>query len=204
MLTNIDWWYTAGFWFSTLLSGLFGAVVGALITAKASANIVREQEERNAQQRAAEEERCNKAVRSLLHIEIDENLSLFRAYWDNIKPPDASDPKKTLFRGPMKGPEPTEVRLATMPPPFFSRRAWEHQLPAIPRALTREETEEVARIYSVLDTFEAMQRQLSNDYSQWKQTQQSDPRTMFRLWTICDDIASRLLSKENPLNKAKE
>lgn len=169
-----------------------------------------------------------RAVRTMLSLEIDQNLALLRDFWSKTKDVDLPEDKPDrhnliLVR-----------RLSESPLPLWSHKMWESQMPLLATALSEEEIKQVHRHHNKLDAITAIRTQLStlkeerHQYSmlQHEKSKSTEPltrgmeqvRSHFSkrklekefcekaslLWEGCEQIVGDLKHLGNPLQIQKQ
>jgi len=157
------------------------------------------------------EKKQARAVRTLLTIEIDQNLALLRDWWSEVTDIDSS----LLYDADDYYLIPAS-RLIELPLPSWSHKMWESQSQFLAIALNHEEIRQLSEIHGGIDTIEAIHSALTGAYAQ----QQEDLRSVRsktgsailpfgltlrftaaarQLWPECKRAASELLTRGNPL-----
>ncbi len=123
---------------SDVIAALLGAIIGA-----ASGWLFNELTTRQRERRS--EQKLIVTVRTLLSLEIDQNIKHLRDYWEdanNLANPSASARSNELQLA---------RRVTRIPVPIWNREAWASQLPHVTTALQDDEIRAVHNIYGHLD-----------------------------------------------------
>ncbi|MGR3309264.1 MAG: hypothetical protein ACUZ77_00670 [Candidatus Brocadiales bacterium] len=145
------------------------------------------------------EKKQAQAVRTLLSLEIDQNLALLRDFLGKVKHVDMSKEK------PVPRPLIMAQRLIELPLPCWSHKMWESQMPLLATALNEEEIRQVHLHHSKLDTITDIRTKLyeevkplrDGEISEWASYRLSEK--VPPLWEECERIVSKLFALKNPL-----
>lgn len=141
---------------SELVVGLTGVVVGFLLNE--GATFWRKQRE---------EVKQAKAVRTILHIEIIQNLNALQNFWDEANKVEGTD----NFSSDESRAHYMVGRLRRLVFPSWSYKVWESQLPLLPNALNVNEIKQVNHFYNQLNDITVL-------YSKMLQRQSSGVRML--------------------------
>jgi hypothetical protein len=179
-----------------LVGVLLGVILGFLLT---EFGAQRQQEQ--------SEERQRHSVRTILSLEVEENLRLLWFYWGTVKKlPDGAD-GDAITRS---------RRLSQVPMPGWSHRAWESLVGSLAVALSAQEIRYVHIHHSRLDQITAIRAQLS-DFAEKQEAKLSSlegirgrvesmadssrpfDRNAAELWASCERTVGELYKRGNPL-----
>jgi hypothetical protein len=158
------------------------------------------------------EKRQARAVRTLLSLEIDQNLEILRDFWNKMKGVDDSgqSTSKDYLR--------LALRLIELPLPNWSHKAWESQMSLLVRALKDQEIKQVHNFHTQLDAISGIRSTLlalnvgnreeaspalllQSGLANWF-TKAFEPKAS-QLGEECEQIVRALLDKGNPLKVVK-
>jgi hypothetical protein len=188
--------------------GVFGAIIGAILGFLLS----------ELRQWTTEGKQADR-VRTMLKLEIDQNISLLRENWEYwnkaIQSNKSSQKISNLCRS-----------LRAIPLPQWSRRVWEGQVSLLPIALNEEENRKVDSLYSQLNKITKITSQLSvlvsdvlsldvpepyesaldldsepnRRYNQDQPKQERLKSQMYELMRNCEKVFQDVLDNGNPLS----
>jgi len=150
-----------------------------------------------------------RAVRTLLSLEIDQNIALLKEWWGEVTEADSPEEDPDHYRRVVAN------RLIELPLPSWSHKMWESQTLLLPVALKREEIMQVYDIHSGLDRLAAIRSALvaaqREQQEDWRSARgESGGASLLglslrfyhiapQLWPECERIVNELLAKGNPL-----
>jgi hypothetical protein len=188
-----------------VIGTIIGTIIGAILGFRLSERATRQREERTEKRQAG-------AIRTLLRLEIDQNLALLRDFWSEVNQVDESEEDPDLARLRLAR------RMVGLPVPHWCHTMWKSQTPLLVVALSEEEIKQVHNLHIGLDAIAAIHSKLSALESEQREElraarnetgmvpmskamglSQSFNRNAPGLWMECERIVREVLDKGNPL-----
>lgn len=156
------------------------------------------------------------AVRTILSLEVDQNLAVLRDFWNKVNQVDRVDESE-------QDPELAHLRLARrlidLPMPHWSHKMWESQMSLLATALSEEEIKRVHDLHNRLDTIATIRSTLSalasEEHEDWRAAPKTErglvplsaawslsrkfDKSAPGLWIECERVVHETLDKGNPL-----